>query len=279
MGKEIKKKKKGKRARLGLGSIVILLICAIVFCGSAAYLGLYAKENTTAEGDFEKLASAGSGLAKLESAYAKNDETIGWIHIKDTKINYPVMQTPSAPEFYLHKNFKKVYSESGVPFMDAASKVGDGEGSYAVAAKANETANKSTWNWLLHGHNMKFGTMFHDITKFEDKDFRDSHTKFRFDTIVNGVAEKGTYELVAVARSKIYPKDSKKFKYYNYAGFYSEDSFNEFVEGIRSESMYDYSAAASGESEIKYGDQLLTLSTCAYHTKNGRFYIVARKVK
>lgn len=26
-----------------------------------------------------------------------------------------------------------------------------------------------------------------------------------------------------------------------------------------------------------YGDGLLTLSTCSYHTKNGRFVVVARK--
>ena len=31
--------------------------------------------------------------------------------------------------------------------------------------------------------------------------------------------------------------------------------------------------------EVSYGEQLLTLSTCDYNEKNGRFVIVAKKVK
>ena len=41
MGKD---KRKKKRAPMGLGSWIVLLLCGIVFCGSAAYLGLYAKD-------------------------------------------------------------------------------------------------------------------------------------------------------------------------------------------------------------------------------------------
>lgn len=29
----------------------------------------------------------------------------------------------------------------------------------------------------------------------------------------------------------------------------------------------------------EYGDQLMTLSTCSYHTEDGRFAVVARKKK
>ena len=42
---------------------------------------------------------------------------------------------------------------------------------------------------------------------------------------------------------------------------------------FREKSIYDTQVEAS------YGDQLLTLVTCAYHTDNGRFVVVARKVQ
>ena len=38
-------------------------------------------------------------------------------------------------------------------------------------------------------------------------------------------------------------------------------------------SLYDTGVTA------EYGDQLLTLSTCDYQEKNGRFVVVARKIK
>lgn len=112
-------KSKGK----GAGNLVrwiLILVCAIVFCGSAAHLLLYAKDKMDAEKDFKQIREAARNLSDL---YAKNHDLIGWIQIKDTKIDYPVMQTPDDPEFYLHADFKGEYSSSGTPFMDAMSAV------------------------------------------------------------------------------------------------------------------------------------------------------------
>ena len=45
------------------------------------------------------------------------------------------------------------------------------------------------------------------------------------------------------------------------------------MESSKKESLYD-----TGKT-VKYGEQLLTLSTCSYHTEDGRLAVVARKIK
>ena len=53
----------------------------------------------------------------------------------------------------------------------------------------------------------------------------------------------------------------------------NENEYNDFVSNSKKASLYDTGVNAS------YGEQLLTLSTCAYHTEDGRFVIVAKKIK
>ena len=59
------------------------------------------------------------------------------------------------------------------------------------------------------------------------------------------------------------------FRYYQYTDLTDQNRFNEYVEQIKAAALYDT------DIEIQPGDQLLTLSTCSYHTKNGRIVVVA----
>ncbi len=94
-----------------------------------------------------------------------------------------------------------------------------------------------TSNFLIYGHNMKNGTMFHDMLKYKDKSFYQEHKTFRFDTIYKG--GQGTYEIIAAGYSKIYPEDSDAFKYYQYAGITSRSDFNEYLKGVQGLSEYN----------------------------------------
>lgn len=264
MGKEIKKKK----GRMGLGSWIVLLLCAIVFCGSAAYLGLYALDKVKSQNNFDELSAQMDDLG-LEGLYAQNSDIVGWIKVPGTRINYPVMQTREEPEYYLHRDFDEEYSESGTPFLDGQSLIGDGAGSYVDKS--------GTWNWFIYGHNMKFGTMFHDLLEYDSSEYCSEHSTFTFRDIVSVrgneiITEEGEYEIVAACRSRIREQNSDEFKYYQYSGYMDKETFNYFVQGIKEESLYDTGI------EPEYGDQLVTLSTCAYHTDEGRFYIVGRKI-
>ena len=68
----------------------------------------------------EELAAAEAALAreKYAALFAQNNDFIGWIKIDGTNVNYPVMQTPNKPDFYLKHSFDKSYSDYGVPYID-----------------------------------------------------------------------------------------------------------------------------------------------------------------
>lgn len=258
------RKGKGSRKPMSLGSKILLIICLIVFCGSGYYLGNYYFQAWKAQDQFsglkkaekmqkDLLISRGTIIGKYAGLYQANSDIIGWVRMEDTKIDYPVMQTKDDPEYYLHRDFQRQHSESGTPFMDAESDI-----------------FIPTCNWLVYGHHMKSGIMFHDLVKYEDSKFYQKHPTFSFDTIYKG--GQGTYQIIAAGYSKIYAEDSDAFKYYQYAGITTEEEFNEYVDGVRSISAYD-----TGQS-AEFGDQLVTLSTCAYQTKEGRFFVVGKRI-
>lgn len=110
----------------------------------------------------------------------QNADCIGWIFIDGTNINYPVMHTPDNPQKYLRLSFEKKYSQSGVPFLDGRCSLQDG-------------------NLIIYGHNMKNGTMFSDLKKYLDTDFREAHKTIEFQT-ADGVF---LFEVTDVIRTNI----------------------------------------------------------------------------
>ncbi len=228
---------------------IVFIIALLVFIGSAGYLGLHYFEGQQTENAFRQLTvDGGHDLAAL---HEQNPDIVGWIKIDDTRVDYPVMWTPDDPEFYLRRNFQKEDSVAGTPFLDAASTM------------------PGSSNWLIYGHNMKNGTMFHDTLKYEDKAFYDGHKTIHFDTLEG----EGLYEIVAVCYTQIYEENAQVFKYYQYASIVDEASFDAYVQGVKALSIYD-----TGVTPV-WGDQLITLSTCEYSVEDGRFIIVARKVQ
>ena len=248
---------------MSLGRKIVFVLCLIVFVGSAGMLLNYFLTGMREQSSLEDLAKLkteredmktdkGTVIGKYVDLYEANSDIIGWITVDGTKIDYPVMQTQDDPEFYLRRNFQKEHATAGVPFMDASSDI-----------------FVPTSNFLIYGHNMKNGTMFKDLLKYDDVEFYKDHKTFKFDTIYKG--GQGTYQVIAAGYSQIYPEDSDKFKYYQYAGITSRSDFNEYLKGVKELSEYNTGVSA------EYGDQLVTLSTCAYHEKNGRFFIVGKR--
>lgn len=186
---------------------------------------------------------------KYAAVYEQNSDFIGWISIEDTKINYPVMQTPGNKDFYLKHAFDKSYSEYGVPYMQENCKLGLSD------------------NCVIYGHHMQDGSMFADLCKFESEDFYKEHKIIHFDTL----AGFGEYEIVCVFKTAAYSADG--FKYYHFVDAADAAEFNSFLFSCQSLALYDTGVSA------EYGDKLITLSTCEYSRSNGRMVIVARLVK
>lgn len=231
----------------------IFVIALLVFIGSAGYLLQHYLKGKAEQNEFESLRV--NGGHNLEALYKENPDIVGWVQIKDSIIDYPVMQTKDDPEFYLRRNFKKEDSLAGTPFLDAQSDL-----------------TRPSWNWMIYAHNMKNGTMFHTLLDFEKKEYYDKRKTFTFDTLdqYGGPAE---YEIVAAFYTQIYPEDSKEFKYYDYVDVTSEEVYNEYVRNIKAQSIYDTGITP------EYGQQLVTLSTCSYQVEDGRFVVVGRKIE
>ena len=194
----------------------------------------------------EEVQEAELAQEKYGALFEHNQDFIGWISIDGTNVNYPVMQTPSNPDYYLKHSFEKSYSDYGVPYIDEACALGISN------------------NIVVYGHHMRNGSMFADICKYTDKSFYEDHKTIKFDTL----STLGEYEVVAVFR---FDTNNETFKFNEYTTM-DEDEFNEFMENVRSRQLYDTGVDA------EYGDELLTLSTCEYTYKNGRFVVVAKKV-
>ncbi len=64
-------------------------------------------------------------------------------------------------------------------------------------------------------------------------------------------------------------EDNGRFRYYYYNDLSDRDDFEYFVDNVRQRALYD-----TGE-DVSWGDELLTLSTCSYHVRNGRLVVVA----
>ena len=76
-----------------------------------------------------------------------------------------------------------------------------------------------------------------------------------------------------VFRSRVYNEDDIVFKYYRFIDANSEQEFDSYMQEMAGISFYDTGVTAV------YGDQLLTLSTCDYQEKDGRFVVVAKRIE
>lgn len=188
-------------------------------------------------------------IYSYEELKRQNEDFYGWVSIENTPLNYPVMYTPNDSFYYLRRDFEEQYSIRGVPFLDGEYREGFN-------------------NYLIYGHNTDDGTMFAELHKYEDRDYYLKHKIIKFDTL----NENGEYEIISVFKSKVYKDDEEGFRYYNYLDLSGQATFEEYISKVKDNSLYDTGVSA------KYSDQILTLSTCSYHEKDGRFVVVAKKV-
>lgn len=188
-------------------------------------------------------------LFEYQALYEINRDMVGWIQIDGTAIDYPVVQTPNNPNFYLRLNFYKEKATCGTIYAREACNV-----------------NLPSDNVTLYGHNMRNGTMFADLHKYEKKSFWEDHRYVNFDTL----HEYRTYEIFAIFKTTA--DLTKGFSYHIYDTFATEKAFNEYVTTCQNLSLYD-----TGVTPV-FGDKLLTLSTCDKSISDGRLVVVCRLV-
>lgn len=167
-------------------------------------------------------------------------DSIGWIKISGTNINYPVMHTPDEPEKYLNKNYYGEYSQSGVPFIDFR-------------------CNTDSVNLIIYGHNMNNGTMFADLCKYTDYSYFKNHPTVIFET-KDGTAQ---YNIFAVMKVK--PDDN----WYRFISADIKKDYDKQIKYAKKRSLYD-----TGVIPV-YNKQIITLSTC--YGNDDRILVLAVK--
>ena len=184
----------------------------------------------------------------LNKLYKINNDIVGWLKIENTNINYPVMQTKDRPDYYLRKNFYKEYSVFGTPYIDENCDIENGN------------------NLIIYGHHINGNKMFGELENYKNEEYYNKHKFIKFYTL----NEKAEYEIISVFKTTVY--NDNGFKYYQYYNLEDEREFETFINKCKELSLYDTQKIA------KYGDKLLTLSTCEYSQNNGRLVVVARKI-
>ena len=178
----------------------------------------------------------------VEELLAMNKECYAWISIKDTRISYPVMHTPSEPDKYLNKNFYGQTSSSGVPYMDAR-------------------CNDGSDNKIIFGHHMNYGSMFSDLCNYTRRMYRDSHQDIVFETH----KEREVYKVFAVLRVKA------DDYWYNFITAETEKKYDKKISYALDHSLYKTRIVP------KFGQKLLTLSTCMGSNRDDRLLVIGVK--
>lgn len=191
--------------------------------------------------------AAAPGTSPYALLAQSNQDFAGWISIADTKIDYPVMKSAEDdPQYYLHRDFYGNDSYSGCLF------IGGG-------------CDADSDSFIIYGHNMQNGNMFGTLENYADHEYADSHSEIYFST-PDG---ERTYRVFAAFQTEVYADLDGVFKYYEAIGSLSQEEYERTVSSVRGMSLARLSDAPT------YPQQLLFLSTCSYHTENGRFVVAA----
>ena len=174
----------------------------------------------------------------------KNTDTVGWINVNNTNINYPFVQGKDN-SYYLSHSFDKKYNEAGWVFLDYRNN--------------KDLNNKNT---ILYAHSRLDKTMFGSLSKvlksswYNDKD---NHI-IRLST----ETENTLWQIFSVYKI---PEES----YYITTNFNSDEEYNKFLSTIKQRSIHNFN------TNLDINDRILTLSTCYSDTE--RTVVHAKLIK
>ena len=186
-----------------------------------------------------------------EEVKAINDDVIGWITIDGTVIDYPVVRAADN-DYYLGRDVEKRKSAYGAIFMDFRN--------------ADPAQQKHI---ILYGHNMKNGTMFHDLMNYKQKSFFDEHRII--DLLWDGVDTQWEIFVAYIIKPNTIYHISTAFT----DDQHFADVMNQTIEYAKTVKPSN----ADPDVTIKPSDQVLTLSTCTYEYDDSFFAVMARRIK
>lgn len=224
---------------------ILLIICIFIFCISTWKLYGYYRSYKKAKDTYSKIEKENVKISKNERKIdfkklkSQNQDIAGWIYIRGTTIDYPIVQGKDNEE-YLHQDFNKKKSSSGTIFLDNN-------------CKKDFTSD----NNIIYGHHMKNGTMFVQLLKFREKSFLKKHNEIMIFTPDRTIHLKVISAYAQKAQNKIpvtFANDKQKKAY---------------IKKIESMSEQTIKTSRINDSHI------YTFVTCSYEGEDNRTYVHA----
>lgn len=181
---------------------------------------------------------------QLAGVRAENPETVAWLTIPGTRIDMPVV-CGTDNEFYLDHDYLGNPDSAGAIYQDFRN-AGSFSGRHSI----------------LYGHNMKNGTMFHNLRYFKDEDFARKNNRIVLETL-DGPTQ---WQIFA---SSVITTDF----YVIQTAFTDDAEYQAFLDTLIDKSDFDYGI------EVQAEQQILTLLTCTYEVDNARYVVHAVKVQ
>ena len=224
---------------------ILLIICIFIFCISTWKLYGYYISYKKAKDTYSKIAKENVKISKNERKIdfkklkSQNQDIAGWIYIRGTTIDYPIVQGKDNEE-YLHQDFNKKKSSSGTIFLDNN-------------CKKDFTSD----NNIIYGHHMKNGTMFAQLLKFREKSFLKKHNEIMIFTPDRTIHLKVISAYAQKAQNKI-P-----------VTFANDEQKKAYIKKIESMSEQTIKTSRINDSHI------YTFVTCSYEGEDNRTYVHA----
>lgn len=199
---------------------------------------------------------------KFRPLFSVNDDTVGWVRINGTPVDYVVVQSDTN-SYYERKDFYENYSVRGIIFMDYRNILWD-------------TAPTMSKNTVLYGHHMASdGSVFTCLENYTELDYYKEHPVIEYDTLY------ANYKWKIIGAFLNYPNDPSEgddLFYYWYTDFTDANTVP-FANEVVSRSFF-----VNPSVDVQPTDHFLTLSTCTYMLDRGsrvnaRFVVVARLVR
>lgn len=175
----------------------------------------------------------------------ENPDIYAWICVPGTEIDYPVVQSRMDDSFYITHGIDRTESIAGAIFSEGLNKL-----------------DFSDAHTVLYGHNMRDGSMFAGLHKFEDNGFFEKHREIKMYT-EDAVR---TYKIFAAYRYD----DRHLLKSYDCS---AQEAYRSYLEEIKKQRGLE--ANIDTGVEVTTDDRILTLSTCDKTGNGGRYLVQA----
>lgn len=203
---------------------------------------VYNGKHTTTLSGVSANAEQQSLIAKINRLKEINPDTVGWISIENTVVNYPLVWSKTR-NYYLHRDFYGKTLSGGSIFLDERN-------------SPNIAENRNT---VIYGHNMADGSMFASLHDFENAS-----------VFANATIQIATSDAIYVYKPfSVHQSDA----YDNYfeTDFPTDKAYESFLAEMQLISIY------GADLELDRNSQIITLSTCVSNTvsNNERFAVHA----